>query len=661
MKCYNCNKDLPINSRFCTNCGAKVEELPKSNTSSENITIKENNEVKKNTSVKFIIPIVILGVIILAASILLISKNNSKNVALKAFQLTEEHKYDEAIKIYNKILNKDPENLDIYLELLNLYNVMGESELQKNILQRGIDDVEDNAILKLELGNYYIDHYIYIEGERLFLQVLENDDNNLLAYESLIEIYDELYEDDKSINLYKKYSDKIDSEKATILVANSYFNMGEMEEGKRLIATIDIAKVEDSKTLENLVKSYLRLGDEDKAILVANKGLKTDEPSIFHGISYGLTNEKKLKLITMETGDINGDRKKENILLMSDSDKGNFAEVIEIFIQEGSTGKIMEIISLSDIAGYPSRLDLADLNHDGILDILASVHSGGTAGFEFHYGYSYKDNSKMDILDTLVYDINFRFSDGYRAEIFSEEISKAYVVEFQGEQKERYKDEGYYTSNGMLLNSMYGYFRGDSLEVSLIEELNQYGLKNHTSLIGPSYNADEIAQIETTYLFKDGKWKVYDLIVEDNNNIVSSIDFKNNNKETIFEKDFKRLDEMFSMTLDDIYRKHGTPIETGWWTGSEYMLYEDITYFVYDNKVTVISIADGDELFGIKFKARNNEIKAALGKPEFEGLDSDEGGEIADGYYINYTIGKYYMSFYSPSQDGRYSLMIYNK
>lgn len=659
MKCSNCNNNIPKNALFCRHCGVKVVETPNPNTNGGDTARETKMKTKKKISLKIIVPIiaVLVIIIIIGGFILFNFLNSHDRLALKASKLVEEQKYEEALEFYNKILVKDPKNIEIYLELEKIYGIMGKEDLQRISLERGIQEVEDNLPLKLVLGKYLIEHDLGGEGEKMFLQILKTDDKNVVAYESLMEIYDGLNNNDSILDLHNQYGDKINSDKATIFVASSYFDTGELDEANRLFESVNLDKINDSTTLGKAAMYYIEVEDKEKALLIANKGLKTEDPSVFNGIIYGLTNDKKLNLATMKTGDIVGDGKKENILLMTDKVSGMGADYIELCIQDGSSGNIIDTISLGDYGGYPNKLDIGDLNHDGILDILVCIHSGGTGGFQDHYAYSFKDKNKVDLLDGLSYNIDIRFADGFKAFVFSEEIQRAFEIDIQGEQKQRYIEDGHYTANGMLLNTMYGYFKGDEMDVFLIEDINQYGLKHSTSLIGPAYNSDYIAGVETIYLFKNGKWVIHDLKIGDSDNIISSIDIGKISKEPVLQGSIERLDEMFAMTKNDIFKKHGTPLYTDWYTGSEYFMYEDITYFVYDNEVVMISLGEGQEIFDIKHGSKIDKIRNTLGKADFDGYrDGDEGGEEPPGHFVEYdNIGGYSIEFYSPTKDGGFS------
>ena len=78
------------------------------------------------------------------------------------------------------------------------------------------------------------------------------------------------------------------------------------------------------------------------------------------------------------------------------------------------------------------------------------------------------------------------------------------------------------------------------------------------------------------------------------------------------------------MTIDDVYKKHGEPIEIGWWAG-EYLYYDERIYFTNDQEISKISLRYRDKIFGIKIGSNINEIRSALGKADIDGyIDYEE-------------------------------------
>lgn len=601
----------------------------------------------------------LLTTLILVLAMVLTSCMSQEKMAQKAFQYAEEGNYDEAIKLYQQLIEKEPKNPYNYLSLSNIYNILEDFQSEKSILEEGINALEYKYLLKEPLAQIYIRDQQFDEAEKVLLEVFEETHNfdditNLNTYHTLFDIYSLQSESEKMIELFENNEDKIDSNKADIFVAVSYLDMGDWDRARSIIDNADTVYIDNHpELLEKLAIFYLRTDDKDNALQIAERGLRNEDNTIFQGISYGLSNDHGLSLVVMKTGDINGDEKKENVLMMAD-DQGWGSEIIQLHIQEGETGKIIDTISVDEIGGYPNGLSLADLNHDGILDMLTSVHSGGTGGMEYHYAYSYAGNNKIDLLDQFQHSIDFEFYDGFKAQVFSEEVNKAFEVEFDEGRKHMYVEHGYYTQNGIMSPTVYGYFRGDMLETTFIEELNKYGLKHSTSLTGPAYNADSIAFIETIFLYDNGRWTTYDLNVEDEISIVKTIPFTKEKPKPIMSNDFDKLDKWFALTENDIYNIYGQPIETGWYDGN-YLSYANILFFVDQNKVTALSLFEGEELFGMKMRPKYNDIINVLGKPQSEEISEYDGD-----YTLYYELGGYYISFFAVDKNDTYSIQIKN-
>ncbi|WP_326907955.1 hypothetical protein [Sedimentibacter sp. MB31-C6] len=574
--------------------------------------------------------------------------------ATKASALVDEEEYDEAIKLYNEILEKEPNDSNTYLELVKIYRILDERELERQVLEDGIEMVEDKLSLQFALADFYIDDVDYENGEKILLEILENNKTNRRAYEALLDIYNNNQQNEKIMDIYKDKMDVINSKRATIFAINSAMNMGDIEQAKVWLNSIDVDKINEPQALESLTETYLRLGDKDNAILAANRGMDSGNPSLFHGYVFGLTNER-LNLISMEKCDVNGDGIDENIILMADGGQGNYSEIIELFIQNSTNGEIIDVISLSDIfTGYVSGVSLTDINNDGILDILGSIHSGGSSGMQVHYGYSFKDNNKVNLLEGFNYSTDFMFMDGFKAEVFSDELEKSFMVEFDKERRDMYIEIGCYGENGIMLERDYGYFNGDVLEAVYVESLNQYGLKHSTYVVGPASNSDTVATVETVYIMKDQKWTAYELnVLSNDDSKVNSVPYNADRHESIITKDLKRLDKYFEMTIDEVISEYGEPKETGFLDGGEYFAYDDIAFFRApfsedENKVSALAFLQGAKIFGLEMFPNKQDIIDVLGD---DGLIE---GEFDSLYY---SIGGYEL-YFSPSIDGLYSVII---
>lgn len=79
MYCPNCGKEIDDNAKFCSYCGANLEEDNKKQTEKEensNITKQDNNQAKKPNV--YIIVIAILAIALIGAVVMLLSNNAGK-------------------------------------------------------------------------------------------------------------------------------------------------------------------------------------------------------------------------------------------------------------------------------------------------------------------------------------------------------------------------------------------------------------------------------------------------------------------------------------------------------------------------------------------------------------------------------------------------------
>lgn len=493
----------------------------------------------------------------------------------------------------------------------------------------------------------------YEQAHDLLMEILDNDDENVFAYETIIYIYDLQKENEKIVEVYEKYKDRIDSNYADVQAALRYWDLDKKDEAANIVNKIDIDTIKEITLFEGLVQYYEKAGNIDKAIGVAEKGLEySDRSTILHGFIYGLKNEENLFLLSIDTVDINGDGNQENILLLSNEPVSYESEVIDLVIQDGNNGRILGKKELHSYGLY--QLEFADLNQDGAVDMLIKAHGGGTAGYFDFMVYSFKNNNLTSIIDNLENDLGYIFMDGFKAEVFSEQAQKSYLIEFDQQRKERYIEDQFYDYYGTLLDFNMGGFKFPDFDIVYVKPLEKYGLKVSSCLAGPSYNADIIATIETLYVFNNGKWTIVNMTVSDEVGLVRDIEFNKYKPEIVMSKDIEFLNILFNMTMEDIYKEYGQPLDTGYYQ-TKYLEYRDRIIFidVGTNQVSSIWLLDGTSIFDIDLEATYEDIIGVLGNPQWEDYD----GELGE-YTLYYEIGKYSLYFNSSSKKDKFYLMV---
>lgn len=571
-------------------------------------------------------------IIILLLCISLIGCSGVDKKIEQAVKLTESGEYDEAIEIYKSIIEKKPSDYKPYIGLAKNYKLVGSAEFIEKILKEGIEKADDKISIKLFLIDYYIDCFEFEKAEKLSLEILKEDDQNLEAYEKLLYIYDQVGNVETIQKIYDEYNrGKIPSNKGDLYLA----------------------------------KSYLRMGDKSSAEITldyTNKDKLKDIP-LYYAIDYGINNEEGLDLIDVQTGDINGDGEEENILLVASNNDGMASEIIKILLQSPKDGSILDEISLSDFMGYPYNLKLVDINNDNVLDVLVSVHSGGSSDARVHYLFSYKDNEMENYCVHNFNDVKSFFIDDYKAKIYSEEADKTHIVDFDEERKQRYYEEGHYNKEGKLLSQelSLGGTRETDVDPIFIPELNKYGLKVGQTIMGPSYNGDTIADFEVISFYDDGKWTTYDLYTVDN--IVDENQLEENSQEIDQEdlnkkfcKDLKYLDSIFALNKDQVYEKFGEPNDIGMYE-VEYLEYDGFTIFGWEDKVTSIWLWEDMELFGLDLAADIEDIKNTFGEHMSELFEDKDGNPS---HILCYEVGEYSLYFERINDTNKYFLQIWH-
>lgn len=210
-------------------------------------------------------------------------------------------------------------------------------------------------------------------------------------------------------------------------------------------------------------------------------------------------------VISYETADLSGDGKEERILLKGKQSSKRPGFFNALFIQIDKPNQKGKKISL--ISGRNPRIHLADLNQDGIKDILVNINNEG----EFQakaYTFNKSILSTLNLPEPL--EVESHFSNGYKANITVNEIAGRYVIDLK-ERKKYYEKLGLF-SHGKLNEPT-------ELTIYPFSKMTPIKLKNnHTGfkcrqLITGSAQSDVVAYIDSVWLYKNGSWKLADVTV----------------------------------------------------------------------------------------------------------------------------------------------------
>ena len=205
--------------------------------------------------------------------------------------------------------------------------------------------------------------------------------------------------------------------------------------------------------------------------------------------------------ISENKADVTGDGVNETIYLKGIPYEDEDSYLKTVYVEVGGPDEKMVKIPLE--SGSKASLQLVDVNHDGVKDLFASVQTGDSSG-TIYFLSTLKDFKNTPLQVPAPLEVESRFLNGYKAEIKIEETGKTYQFNLK-DRKKYYKNLGLYY-NGMLNESTELTVNPFStLKPTLINGV--MGLKGIQVVTGIA-NADTIADIESLWLFKGGKWSL---------------------------------------------------------------------------------------------------------------------------------------------------------
>jgi len=533
--------------------------------------------------------------------------------------------------------------------LHKLYIQLNRKDSIEKLLLKGITTVKEHDELYPLLAEHYMDLAEYDKAADVYKIILQSDSSNQKVYETIMDIYADKSQYQDILNLYNKYKDIIKSRKADILAAKAFSITGDVESFNSIINSMPIEEIDDSELLTMLAENCLSMNEKDKAKEIAqkikDKGL--DSP-IVHAFDLESDNNMGLLLLDLKQADVNGDGKKENILLMgkTEPDFYGFTEDIHLMLQDGDTGHIIRD-DILDFSGYPGDIFVGDFTGDRIPEVKVSIHSGGTSGAEMHYIYSYLNNEKTELALSIDNGPIFSFIEGYKVRISNPETKQAYIVNLSEEQKRVYIENNFQYEPSSYL----AYFRNNILNPIDSDGDGIYELKHETHLVfSANYNADFIAGVESLFVWTDSGWSCKEFKVEPLNDTDEVVNSQFNFRDYIGNGMLDTATIGLGFHVDFVINTYGQPAEKDVYEGSTYYSYPDkhIIFFIslYDDLVSAIGINEGGELFGVRIGMTCDEIKDILGSPDIEGYDEMEGD-----YFMLYQSGIHQLYFFSPDKN----------
>ncbi|CAG9606402.1 hypothetical protein [Pseudoneobacillus rhizosphaerae] len=225
---------------------------------------------------------------------------------------------------------------------------------------------------------------------------------------------------------------------------------------------------------------------------------------------YAVENDPEMvPLVNQQQEDINGDGQNDEILLLGLPYQKNdivYKEFsLTIHLSNGKT--YQEMLPY----GLDPKLDLMDINHDGIKDVFISIPTGQSGGMSKHYLYSAKENQISNIPIPEL-EILGQFKNGYKAQISIPATKKSFVFDLMV-RKEMYESLGMYQNGKLNEPTELMVLPYKKLKPLATKGLD-YGLKGVQMITGTS-KTDKIAYVETSWYYRNGDWKLINTEVKE--------------------------------------------------------------------------------------------------------------------------------------------------
>lgn len=218
---------------------------------------------------------------------------------------------------------------------------------------------------------------------------------------------------------------------------------------------------------------------------------------------YAGESQDKTVTISEEKVDVTGDRKKDTVYVKGVPYEEGAQFLKQIFFKiKASNGKTYKI-ELE--GGYNPSTTYKDLNHDGVKDIFVSIPTGGSGGLSNFFLYTLKDFKVTDITVPEPLIINSMFEDGYKASITIQATGQSYSFDLHN-RKEDYDRLGLYQDGKLNEPTEMIVLPFGILKPVKVKD-NLYGLTGSQRING-AYNADGVAEVESTWFYENGKWNL---------------------------------------------------------------------------------------------------------------------------------------------------------
>lgn len=240
----------------------------------------------------------------------------------------------------------------------------------------------------------------------------------------------------------------------------------------------------------------------------------------FNGKKHNLSED--LIVLARHTADVNGDGKKESVILLGErlNEDSLYMDNIYLLVEQ-SNGKEYVVCLSKEGGAYLPSIKLCDFTGDKVPEVMVSLPTGGSGGIINYYIYSLKDNKPVMIFDSDKTSVKIEgvFAENYKGKIHVKDDKGMYditaLIDLK-EKKDVYEELGIY-KDGKIVKDMYHELMPNSL-YSFIKSIDIYGygvmgLEAYQSVKG-SCNADFVANIVTIWKWENGEWDLVRVAVE---------------------------------------------------------------------------------------------------------------------------------------------------
>lgn len=160
------------------------------------------------------------------------SSQRSRNYAAGInFLLSEQQ--DKAVDLFIDLLQVDEDTMDTHLALGNLFRQRGEVDraikIHQNLVSRSLEATDQQNLAMLELARDYVAGGLLDRAEQVLMSLLDDEELADDARKMLLQVYEQLTEWQKAIDIAAKLKDKDDQS----MIAHYYCQLAELDSNQQ--------------------------------------------------------------------------------------------------------------------------------------------------------------------------------------------------------------------------------------------------------------------------------------------------------------------------------------------------------------------------------------------------------------------------------------------